>query len=1055
MRHALLLSLLAAPLFAAAPATAPSPASAPAQPAENTVRWLRDNFAAPPAAYSTMPFLVWNGEVTEPEIDRHLQAFKDQGIRGFFIHPRYGLITEYLSQRWFDLIAYTVKRARELGMQAWLYDEDSFPSGFAGGHVNEQMPASWNEGQGLHPVRQTRLQPDAQKHYAAILRRSGEAWEDITARAAEWTGKDGDFTLYEITFYGRSAWNGGWSYVDLIHPGVTEKFLEVTMSGYERAIGPSFGRTVPGIFSDEPQIEPPGPRDSLRWTPDLFAQFKQRRGYDLVPLLPSLWAETGDWKKVRHDYFSLLLDLFIERWSKPYFDYTEKHHLAWTGHYWEHEWPNPWPGPDNMAMYAWHQQPAIDLLFNQYAEQVHSQFGNARAARELASVASQMGRRRALSETYGAGGWELRFEDMKRLGDWEYAHGINFMNQHLSFSTLVGGRKYDFPQSFGQHDPWWGQYHVLADYFARLSLALSSGQTRNDTLILEPTTSAWMYAARPASNPRLDEIGDGFQQFVNALESRQIEYDLGSEQILRQFGSNDGARLRIRERAYSRLVLPPGLETLDSSTVALLEKFLAAGGTVFSFVDAPRLVDGAASDRVTALAAKYAARWKRLTQPEQLTEAGVAAMPLDRAPGGNLFHLRRKLDSGELLFLVNTSLDAPARAALITNGLSVQKLDAFTGKLEPYPWKPVPVGATTRPKLAPARVQAAFDIPPAGSLLLLVSSTPAAPPKPEPKATPETVVAPAGPLAVRRLSPNILKLDYLDLTLAGKEDKGIYFFTAQEAIFKHYGFDGNPWLSTVQFKSEILDRDHFPPDSGFSAAFHFHVAADVPLAGLQAVVERPWLWKVLLNGVEVQSPEGAVWIDPDFGLYPIAAAAHAGDNVLTLVAQPFTVHHELEPVYILGEFGVQAEAAGFSIVPPAAMALGDWKAQQMPFYSDRVVYTRHFHLAAAQPAIVRLDKWNGTTAEIRVNGKTAGVMVSPPWEADITPFVQDGDNTVEVIVYGSLKNVFGPHLGKITRGIVTPWSHRYPPTPRQQPPGSAYDLDAYGLQTDFTVVTRK
>ena len=249
MRHALLLSLLAAPLFAAAPATAPSPASAPAQPAENTVRWLRDNFAAPPAAYSTMPFLVWNGEVTEQEIDRHLQAFKDQGIRGFFIHPRYGLITEYLSPRWFDLIAYTVKRARELGMQAWLYDENSFPSGFAGGHVNEQMPASWNEGQGLHPVFQTRLQPDAQKRYAAILYRSTNDWFDITARAAESIGKPGYYTLYEITSYPRSAWNGGWSYVDLIHPGVTEKFLDVTMSGYERAIGPSLSHVQLSVIA--------------------------------------------------------------------------------------------------------------------------------------------------------------------------------------------------------------------------------------------------------------------------------------------------------------------------------------------------------------------------------------------------------------------------------------------------------------------------------------------------------------------------------------------------------------------------------------------------------------------------------------------------------------------------------------------------------------------------------------------------------------------------------------------------------------------------------------
>ena len=74
--------------------------------------------------------------------------------------------------------------------------------------------------------------------------------------------------------------------------------------------------------------------------------------------------------------------------------------------------------------------------------------------------------------------------------DHAVAGGINFMNQHLSYSTLVGGRKYDFPQSFGEHDSWWGQYHVLADYFARLSLALSAGETRNETLILEPTTSA-------------------------------------------------------------------------------------------------------------------------------------------------------------------------------------------------------------------------------------------------------------------------------------------------------------------------------------------------------------------------------------------------------------------------------------------------------------------------------------------------------------------------------------------------------------------------------------
>ena len=998
-----------------------------------------------------MPFLVWNGEVTEQEIDRHLKTFQAQGIHGFFIHPRYGLITEYLSQRWFDLIGYTVKRARELGMEVWLYDENSFPSGFAGGHVNEQMPESWNQGQGLVPVKQTRLQPDAEKHYAAILRRNGTVWEDITARIADWTGQDGEFTLYEITYYPRTAWHAGWSYVDLIHPGVTQKFLDVTMPGYERAIGYAFGKTMPGIFTDEPNIESPG-KNSTRWTPDLFEQFKQRQGYDLQPVLPALWEESGDWKKVRHDYYSLLLDLFIERWSKPYFDYTEKHNLKWTGHYWEHSWPDPGNGPDNMAMYAWHQQPAIDLLFNQYAEGVNAQFGNVRAVRELASIANQMGRRRALSETYGAAGWELRFEDMKRLGDWQYVQGVNFMNQHLSFSTLVGGRKYDFPQSFGEHDPWWSHYHVLADYFARLSLALSAGETRNDTLILEPTTSTWMYASHPA-NPRMMEIGSAFQQFLNTLEARQIEYDLGDERILREFGTNEGAKLAVKHRAYSRVVLPPGTESLDKSTVALLEKFLAAGGTLLSFVEPPRLVDGAASDAVAALASKYAVRWKQLSTPEQLVSAGVASLNLEKPPGGKLFHLRRHLDGGEVVFLVNTSLEERARGTFTAAGRYAQKMDLFSGAFTAYPMEAAK-GQGAKAATPAARI--GFDLPPAGSLLLYVSQKGvAAAPTAAPSLRAETPVAPATPMTVRALSPNILKLDYLDLKLAGEEDKGIYFFTAQEKVFKHYGFNGNPWLSTVQYKTEILDKDHFPQDSGFEASFHFKVAPGVDLKGMQAVVERPWLWKVLVNGTEVKSPEDATWIDPDFGLYPIAASAHPGDNVLTLIARPFTVHHELEPVYILGDFGVKAEASGWSIMPAATLATGEWKAQGLPFFSDKVGYTRHCTLKTGQAAIVRLGKWWGTTAEVRVNGKSAGVMVSRPWETDIAALVQDGDNEIEVVVYGSLKNVFGPHLGKINRGLVTPWSHRYPPTPLAQPAGASYDLDGYGLMEDFGVFVRK
>ena len=153
-----------------------------------------------------------------------------------------------------------------------------------------------------------------------------------------------------------------------------------------------------------------------------------------------------------------------------------------------------------MAMYAYFQQPGVDMLFNTM-DRDSTQFGNVRAVKELSSAANQFGRTRTLSETYGAAGWELRFEDMKRLGDWEYALGVNLMNQHLSYMTLAGDRKHDFPQSFGEYDSWWPYYRTLADYYGRLSLALASGKQKNRILVIEPTTTAWMEYSPSARRP--------------------------------------------------------------------------------------------------------------------------------------------------------------------------------------------------------------------------------------------------------------------------------------------------------------------------------------------------------------------------------------------------------------------------------------------------------------------------------------------------------------------------------------------------------------------------
>ena len=171
-------------------------------------------------------------------------------------------------------------------------------------------------------------------------------------------------------------------------PVSPRRFLDITLEPYRQRFAAEFGKQIPGVFTDEPSILPAG---GLPWTDDLPQQFQKRWGYSLLEHLPSLVRPVGEWRRVRHNYLQVLLDLYIERWAKPYFEYCERNGLEFTGHYLEHEWPTLIHTPDYMALEAWEHRPGIDILMNQYQEDPHAQFGNVRIVKEIGSVANQLG----------------------------------------------------------------------------------------------------------------------------------------------------------------------------------------------------------------------------------------------------------------------------------------------------------------------------------------------------------------------------------------------------------------------------------------------------------------------------------------------------------------------------------------------------------------------------------------------------------------------------------------------------------------------------------------
>ena len=470
---------------------------------------------------------------------------------------------------------------------------------------------------------------------------------------------------------------------------------------------------------------------------------------------------------------------------------------------------------------------------------------------------------------------------------------------------------------------------------------------------------------------------------------------------------------------------------------------MAGGGTILACGPAPERIDGAGSDRAAALS--RAAGWKKVDAealPGILQSSSRDGFAIRRSVDdrGILFHQRRTLDDGQLLFLVNTSAEAPSRGVVECTEHAVEHWNLETGTIEPYPFKRTAKGT-----------EAVFGLPPSGSLLLFLAKE-----KRDPvplKAEQLVRIDPAGPPAIEALGPNVLTLDYVDITAGGETLENVYFYLANQFAFKQNGMPRNPWDSAVQFKDEII-RKTFAADSGFEASYRFTIEGQVP-SSLLAAVERPDLYSITCNGRPVRAVKGSWWLDRSFGKIDISAMTQVGENRLTLKASPFTVYHELESVYLLGNFALKPSEKGFVIAPARQLELGAWNEQGRPFYAEGVSYRERFPLRALSGRYrVSLARWYGSVARVAVNGKKAGYLAYPPWEIDVTDLLHAGENTVEVVVIGTLKNTLGPHHGDPALGTAWPAMFQKAPSPGP-PAGGSYSTVGYGLMDPFALVQTK
>ncbi len=996
---------------------------------------LKELFEDPPRRYRTMPQWSWNTELTEERLTEQLEQFADQQVGGLFPHARPGLTTAYLSDRWFELWAHACREARRLGLEMHIYDEFTCPGGEAGGHVVAEHPHLVQQTLAVKTVRHPADVPNGAIAYVCETEEGGPPRRLEDADVAREAARERPVYAVRLHTPSVSVEGAGLPGPDLTKRQTTDAFLACTHDRYAEWGRDWFGDTTRLVFCDEPQLLGSG---GVPFSAHLERQFRLEHGYELRDRIVDLYFTMEGSSEVRHDYWQTVSRLFNQNFMRPIHDWCAEHGLEFTGHLIE-SWPSPRRSPDDMASLRWMQAPGVDLLGFQFEPSTPEENKSyLLILKELSSVVNQLGRTWALAESCGGAGYGAAFDVFKPLEDYLLALGVNVMDPHLAHVSLAGRRKYDWPHTISDHSPWWPYYHLQAQHVNRANAVLAQGREHNRVLLLHPVTTGWMHwrpgrGRRDTRDRELTEVAESQLETVLALYSAQVDFDLGDEFIMEEFGDVEDDRLVVGERSYKLVIVPGSMQTIRPETLDLLRAYMQGGGAAMVVGDGPERLNARLSDAPSALQNEFPGQWRSLQSVRQLVEAVRAEVPprLSRPDGESLPRSlcwrRAVTDEGQTLLYLCNPWPEPIITEVRVEGGSVVEFDtasAGTRVLDVHQ--------------DGDHVVLSLDLHPRGHALWVVTDENLIPA--EPASEPRRTSVDVHPAGIERLSPNALYLDYCDLEADGRRLEDVNTVVADDANWRMQGFEDSV-TGSKQFKRNNIDRP-IPPDSDLTVRYHFVVDEEVAgQPGLRLGVERLYLYEAELNGQPIDQCAAERWFDPEARAVPVESLVRPGENVLTLRAEPFHVLCEIMPVYLLGEFSLEPTERGFRAVAPRELEHGDWTRQGMPFYHRKVRYRYGFQADAPCDGLdLELGDWAGAVADVSLDGESAGVILHPPYSLRMDRSISAGRHELAVDVVGNMRNFMGPHFVDGLPGI---WSYR--PAPAHTPPGEAYKKKPSGL----------
>ncbi len=960
-------------------------------------------FQNPTAEYRGTPFWAWNDLLTKDELERQIDVFREMGLGGFHMHVRTGLKNQYLSDDYMALVKDCVEKAKQNGMLAWLYDEDRWPSGAAGGMVtkdpryraralyftnDETDAANLKDGDKLLACYDVSLGADG------TLQSYRRMEPDESANGKKW------FALLKIST--PSSWYNGQTYADTLNKEAIEQFIKVTHERYKETVGDAFGDTVPAIFTDEPQftrkttLDHSDPQGNawvrLPWTDQVPDLYQKAYGEDLLSALPELFWELPDGKisVVRYHYHDFIAELFAQSFADTVGSWCKQNGIALTGHMMEEPTLTSQSAALGEAMRSYRSfgLPGIDMLCNNH------EFTTAKQAQ---SAAHQFGYEGVLSELYGVTSWDADFRLYKHQGDWQAALGITVRVPHLSWYSMQGEAKRDYPASISYQSPWYKQWHLLEDHFARVNTAMTRGKPKVNLAVIHPVESFWLHWGPNDKTAVIrDDMNERFLNLTQWLLEGTIDFDFVSESLLPQLCKAGSAPLAVGNMQYDT-VLVPACETLRSSTLERLEAFQKAGGRLIFLGAAPTLENAVPSERGKALYAQSEqVPFARAAVLDALDDTRFVSMRCDNGELTNefLYQLRADTD-GDWLFIAHTrepdNKDLGSRKDVILT---------LRGEYAPTVYDTAngntyPIGADYQNgKTIIKTTLHGYD-----SLLLKLTPGKAQSPAAFDETTYRIAQVIPAPASFRRTEPNVLLLDIAEYAIDGGD-----FQQAEEIL---------------RLDNKVRRALHMPERGGqvvqpyiienkppvHTVTLRFEIDSEIDVTGAYLALEDADVSVITLNGAPAKDAADGNFVDIAIQKVPLPAI-NKGKNVLT-VTQPFGERTNTEAMYLLGDFGVRVVGTTKTIIPePATLQFGDLAAQGYPFYGGAMEYTFD---AVAQNGSLRLraSLYRGGLLKVRCDGKDAGAIIYPPYILQIDG-LKDGPHTITLTSYLHRYNTFGP-----------------------------------------------